>query len=106
MKKVLILSILILQIHAESLVESLTEANATKAAKCIDDGHRPLSEDEQRLNATAGTEKRAIDNISVKVIESNIRNDVSVGVEYSPPLKHGDVIDNKENTQIKLQYKF
>ncbi len=97
---------MVTQIEAETLVESLSEANISKAAKSIEDGHVPLSEDEKRLNAVAGTKKRAIDNIALKVIEKNVTKDISVGVEYTPPLKHGDIIDNKENTEIKFNYAF
>ncbi len=106
MKTLLIFLLLIIQVQAESLVESITDKNVSKAAKSVKDGHVPLSEDEKRLNATAGTEKRAIDNISVKVIEKNVTKDLSIGVDYTPPLKHGDIIDNKENTKIKWEYKF
>jgi len=106
MKTLWIFLLLISQLAAESLVESLKEADAGKAVKSIEDGHRPLSEDEKRLNATAGTQKRAIDNIAIKVMEKNVTKDISVGVEYTPPLQHGDIIDNKENTEIKLKYEF
>ena len=106
MKTLLIFLLLIIQVQSETLIESLTEQNLSKAAKSIEDGHIPLSENEKRLNATAGTEKRAIDNISIKVIEKNVTKELSIGVDYTPPLKHGDIIDNKENTKIKVEYKF
>ena len=106
MKTLLIFLLLIIQVQSETLIESLTEQNLSKAAKSIEDGHTPLSENEKRLNATAGTEKRAIDNISIKVIEKNVTKELSIGVDYTPPLKHGDIIDNKENTKIKVEYKF
>ena len=68
MKTLLIFLLLIIQVQAETLIESLTDNNVSKASKSIENGYKPLSEDEKRLNALAGTEKRAIDNISVKVI--------------------------------------
>jgi len=106
MKTPLIFLLLIIQVEAETLIESLSEKNASKAAKSIENGYKPLSKDEKRLNALAGTKKRAIDNISIKVIEKNVTKDLSIGVDYTPPLKHSDIIDNKENTEIKLEYKF
>ena len=106
MKTLYIFLLLITQVQAESLIESITDKNVSKAAKSIENAHIPLSENEKRLNATAGTEKRAIDNISIKVIEKNVTKDLSIGVDYTPPLNHGDVIDNKENTKIKVEYKF
>jgi hypothetical protein len=106
MKTLLIFLLLIIQVQAETLIESITEKNVSKAAKSIENGYKPLSEDEKRLNALAGTKKRSIDNISIKVIEKNVSKDLTVGVQYTPPLKHGNVIDNKENAEIKLEYKF
>ena len=97
---------MIIQIQAETLIESITEKNVSKAAKSIQDGYIPQSEDEKRLNALAGTKKRAIDNISIKVIEKNVTKDLSVGVQYTPPFKHGGIIDNKEQAEVKLEYKF
>ena len=95
-----------LQIKADGLINSLIDNNASQGLHSIDNEYREPTEDEKRLNATVGTKKRAIDNISIKVIEAKVSKDLSVGVEYAPPLKHGDIIDNKENTKIKIDYKF
>ena len=106
MKIVIILFILFIQVGADSLVDSLIDTNASKALHSVNNGYRAPTEDEKRLNATAGTKKRAIDNVALKVIEVNVSKDLSIGVEYAPQLKHGDLIDNKQNTEIKLDYKF
>lgn len=95
-----------MHVQAGTLFESITEKSASKAAKSIENGYVPQSEDEKRLNALVGTKKRAIDNISVKVIEKNVSEDLTIGVQYTPPFKHGNIIDNKENTEVKLEYKF
>ena len=95
-----------LQIKADGLINSLIDNNASQGLRSIDNEYREPTEDEKRLNATVGTKKRAIDNISIKVIEAKVSKDLSVGVEYAPPLKHGNIIDNKENTKIKIDYKF
>ena len=106
MKTLFIFLLLIMHVQAETLFESITEKNASKATKSIENGYVPQSEDEKRLNALAGTKKRAIDNISIKVIEKNVSKDLTIGVQYTPPFKHGNIIDNKENAEIKLEYKF
>ena len=106
MKILWIFLLLLSQIEAVTLVESLSETSLSKAVKSIEDGHIHHSEDEKRLHALAGTKKRSIDNISIKVIEKNVSKDLTIGVQYTPPLKHGNIIDNKENAEIKLEYKF
>jgi len=106
MKTVMIFLLLALQVYADALINSMVESNATKALHSIDNGYRAPTEDEKRLNATAGTKKRALDGIAIKVIEANISKDLSIGVEYAPPLQHGELIDNREKGEIKLDYRF
>lgn len=106
MKYLITMIILIVQIQAVSLVESLQEKSVTKAVKCLQYDHNPLSEDEKRLNAVAGTEKRVTNSVSIKLIEKKINKGLSIAAAYTPPLKHGDILDNKENAEITLAYSF
>ena len=106
MKIVIILFIIFYQIKADGLINSLIDNNASKALHSVDNKYRAPNEDEKRLNATAGTKKRAIDNINVKVLEARITEFLFIGVVYAPPVKHGELIDNKQNAAITLDYKF
>ena len=106
MKIAIILFIIFNHIEADSLINSLLDTNASQALYSVENGYRAPSEDEKRLNAIAGTKKRAIDDIAIKVIEANVSKSLSVGVEYAPPVKHGELIDNKQNAEITLDYKF
>ena len=105
MKTLLTIWLLIVQIEAVSLIETVSEVTA-KATKSIENGYKPLSKDEKRLHALAGTQKRSIDNISIKVIEKNVTKNVSMSAAYTPPLKYNNIIDNKEYAGVKLEYSF
>ena len=106
MKIVIILFIIFNHVEADGLINSLIDTNASQALHSVENGYRAPSEDEKRLNAVAGTKKRAIDDIAIKVIEANVSKSLSVGVEYAPPVKYGKTIDNKQNTEMILDYKF
>ncbi len=106
MKIVIILFIIFNHVQADGLINSLIDTNASQALHSVKNGYRAPSEDEKRLNVVAGTKKRAIDDISIKIIEANVSESLSIGVEYAPPVKHGKLIDNKQNTEITLDYKF
>ena len=105
MKTLLTILLLIIQVEAVSLIKTVSKVTA-KATKNIENGHKPLSEDEKRLHALAGTKKRSIDNISIKVIEKNVTKKVLISAAYTPPLKYNNVIDNKEFAGVKLEYRF
>ena len=105
MKTLLTILLLIIQVKAVSFIESIGEVTA-KASKSIENGYKPLSEDEKRLHASAGTQKRPIDNISIKVIERKVTQNVSITAAYTPPLKYNNIIDNKEHAGVRLEYRF
>ncbi len=105
MKTLLTILLLIIQVKAVSFIESVGEVTA-KASKSIENGYKPLSEDEKRLHALAGVQKRPVDNISIKVIEKKVTRNVSMSATYTPPLKHNNIIDNKEYAGVKLEYRF
>ena len=105
MKTLLTILLLIVQIEAASLIETVSSVTA-KASKNIENGYKPLSEDEKRLHALAGTQKRPIDNISIKVIERKVTQNVSITAAYTPPLKYNNIIDNKEHAGVRLEYRF
>ncbi|MGB6019097.1 MAG: hypothetical protein WBF77_05820 [Sulfurimonadaceae bacterium] len=106
MKYLLTMIILIMQVQAASLIESLQEKSVPKAVKSFEYDYSPLSEDEKRLNVVAGTQKRAVNSVSIKLIEKKISEGFSIAAAYTPPFKHGDILDNKENTEITLAYTF
>ena len=105
MKTLLTILLLIVQSEAASLSDTFIAVTA-KAKKSIENGYKPLSEDEKRLHALAGTQKRLIDNISIKVIEKKVTRNMSMTAAYTPPLKHSNIIDNKEYAGVKLEYSF
>lgn len=93
-------------VHGETLIDKLSEGNVSKIPEVIKDNRKPETKEQERLRKLTEQPAKPIDNIAVEVIKVDVNKKTSVGVEYAPPLKQGEAIDNKEQTTIKVNYEF
>ncbi len=106
MRNVLGLILFVTLVHGETLIDKLSEGNVSKIQEVIKDNRKPETKEQERLRKLTEQPAKPIDNIAVEVIKVDVNEKTSVGVEYAPPLKQGEVIDNKEQTTIKMNYAF
>jgi len=92
--------------YAETAVDTFDEGNISKIKSLIKDNREVETAEQKRQRILTKQPEKAIDNIAIEVIDYKANDKTSIGVEYTPTLKKGTIIDNKEQTSIKLKYKF
>lgn len=106
MKILLSLTLFFSLVQSDTLIEKLSEGNVSKIQEVIKDNRKPETKEQERLRKLTEQPVKPIDNIAVEVIKVDVNEKTSVGVEYAPPLKQGEIIDNKEQATIKVNYEF
>ena len=106
MKIILFFFIFLSVLHAETLVDKLKEGNVSELKDSIKDKRKKESEEQKRLRVLTEQPKPVVDGIAVEVFTIDVDKNSSIGIEYAPRLKQGDMIDNKEQTTIKFEHKF
>jgi len=106
MKTPVIFFIFLSLLQADTLVDKLKEGNLSKVKESIKDTRQPETKEQERMRILTEQPKPAVKGIAVELFKTDIDNNTSIGVEYSPKLKQGELIDNKEKTTIKLEHKF
>jgi len=106
MKTPVIFFIFLTLLQAETLIDKLKEGNLSGLKESIKDNRKPETKEQERIRILTEQPKPAVEGVAVELFKTDIDKNTSIGVEYAPELKHGDLIDNKEKTTIKLEHKF
>ena len=106
MKRIFIFFIFLTALQAETLVEKLKEGNLSEVKESIIDTRQPETREQERMRILTDQPKPAVEGIAVELFKTEIDKNTSIGIEYAPELKQGELIDNKEQTTIKLEHKF
>jgi len=106
MKTPVIFFIFLSLLQAETLVDKLKEGNLSGLKESIKDTRQPETKEQERMRILTEQPKPAVEGVAVELFKTDIDKNTSIGVEYSPELKQGELIDNKEKTTIKLEHKF
>jgi len=106
MRAIFIFFIFLAAVHADSLVEKLREGNVSDLTECIKDNRQVETPAQKRVRALTEQPKPIVEGFAVELFRMDVDKNTSIGVEYAPELKQGEIIDNKEQTTIKLQHKF
>ena len=106
MRAIFIFFIFLAAVRADSLVEKLSEGNVSDLTQSIKDNRQAETPEQKRLRTLTEQPKPAVEGIAVELFRMDVDKNTSIGVEYAPELKQGEIIDNKEQTTIKLQHKF
>jgi hypothetical protein len=93
-------------LQAETLIDKLTEGNLSGVKDSIKDNRQPETKEQERIRILTEQPKPAVEGVAVELFKTDIDKNTSIGVEYAPELKQGELIDNKEKTTIKLEHKF
>jgi len=106
MKTPVIFLIFLSLLQAETLVDKLKEGNLSGVKDSIKDTRQPETKEQERIRILTEQPKPAVEGVAVELFKTDIDKNTSIGVEYAPELKQGELIDNKEKTTIKLEHKF
>jgi len=106
MKTPVIFFIFLTLLQAETLIDKLTEGNLSGVKDSIKDTRQPETKEQERIRILTEQPKPAVEGVAVELFKTDIDKNTSIGVEYAPELKQGELIDNKEKTTIKLEHKF
>jgi len=106
MKTPVIFLIFLSLLQAETLVDKLKEGNLSGLKESIKDNRKPETKEQERMRILTEQPKPAVEGVAVELFKTDIDKNTSIGVEYAPEFKQGDLIDNKEKTTIKLEHKF
>lgn len=106
MKTAPIFFVFLTLLQAETLVDKLTEGNLSGLKESIKDTRKPETKEQERIRILTEQPKPAVEGVAVELFKTDIDQNTSIGVEYAPELKQGELIDNKEKTTIKLEHKF
>ncbi|MDA3947577.1 MAG: hypothetical protein PF439_12935 [Helicobacteraceae bacterium] len=106
MKNILFFFFLLTALHADTFIDKLKEGNVSGLQDSLKDNRQIESEEQKRLRFITEQPKPAVDGIAVKLFSIDVDKNSSIGIEYAPPLKQGEIIDNKEQTTIKFEHKF
>ena len=91
---------------ANSLGDKLKKDGPEKLKNSVIIKKQERSPQEQRVQTLVNPTAKPVDGINVKVAEVNLSKNTTVDVQYAPRLKKGELIDNKEQTTVNLNYKF
>lgn len=106
MKNIIFFFLFLSALHADTLIEKLKEGNVSGLQESVKDNRQKESEEQKRLRLLTEQPKAAVDGIAIELFSIDVDNNSSIGIEYAPELKQGDMIDNKEQTTIKFEHKF
>ena len=106
MRTVFIFFVFLAASHADSLVEKLSEGNVSGLTGSIKDNRQAETPEQKRVRALTEQPKPVVEGFAVELFKMDVDKNTSLGVEYAPELKQGEIIDNKEQTTIKLRHKF
>ncbi|MCJ7766750.1 MAG: hypothetical protein MUP09_12585 [Thiovulaceae bacterium] len=105
-RTVFIFFIFLSALRGDTLVDKLREGNVSDLTECIKDNRQKESEAQTQLRALTEQPKPAVEGIGIQLFRMDVDRNTSIGVEYAPELRQGEIIDNKEQTTIKLEHKF
>jgi hypothetical protein len=105
-RTVFIFFIFLAAAHADTLVEKLSEGNVSDLTGIIKDNRPVETPAQKRLRALTDLPRPVVEGFAVELFKMDVDKNTSIGVEYAPEFKQGEIIDNKEQTTIKLQHKF
>jgi len=106
MKTITLLLLSLSALQAETLVDKLKEGNISDVKESIIDTRQPETKEQERIRILTEQPKPAVEGVAIELFKTDIDKNTSIGVEYAPELKQGELIDNKEQTTIKLEHKF
>ena len=82
------------------------EGNVSGLTGSIKDNRQAETPEQKRVRALTEQPKPVVEGFAVELFKMDVDKNTSLGVEYAPELKQGEIIDNKEQTTIKLRHKF
>lgn len=91
---------------AETLGDKLSSGNLDSVTQSVTVKAPETTPEQEKLQKLTDRPPKPIDGITVNVMDINVGKNGSVSVEYAPELKHGDLLDNKEQTNINYKLKF
>jgi hypothetical protein len=106
MRTVFIFFIFLAALRADTLVEKLRESNVSDFTERLKNNRQAETPEQKRLRALTDLPEPVVEGFAVELFKMDVDKNTSVGVEYAPELKQGEIIDNKEQTTIKLKHKF
>ncbi len=106
--KMMIAAILLIgiSVYADALVDTFKKDVPEKLKNSLTIKKQEQSPQQKRVETLVNPAAKPIDGINVKVAEVNLTKNTTVDVRYAPPLRKGELIDNKERTTVNLNYKF
>ena len=93
-------------LNADTLPEKLLSLDPSELNGTVKIVPQKKSEQEKKSDKLKDAVKKPVDGVTIELLDINITKDTTINLDYAPPLKQGELIDNKEKTTIKIKYKF
>jgi len=106
MKTIAALLFFVTALPAETLIDKLKDDNVSGLTESIKDTRQKETKAQERMRILTDQPKPAVEGIAIELFKIDVDKNSTIGVEYAPELKQGELIDNKEQTTIKFQHKF
>ena len=107
-----LLSLLVFQllqgavVCAETLSDKLSTEDLDAVTPSVTLKPQETTPEQQRIQKLTDTPEKPLDGVTIKMMDLNVSKKSSITIEYAPELKQGDLIDNKEQTNINYNLKF
>jgi len=93
-------------VMAETLGDKLSSGKLDTVTQSVTVKTPETTPEQEKLQKLTDRPPKPIDGITVNVMELNVSKNGSLSVDYAPELKHGDLLDNKEQTTVNYKLKF
>ena len=93
-------------LQAESLNDKLSTDSLDTLSQSVTFKPEEITPEQQKVQKLTDAPPKPVDGITVKVMDMNVSKKSSVSVEYAPPIKQGEMIDNKQQTSVNYNLKF
>jgi len=91
---------------AETLGDKLSSGQLDAITQSVTVKPQETTPEHEKLEKLTDRPPQPIDGITVHVMDLNVGGNGSVSVDYAPEIKHGDLLDNKEQTTVNYKLKF
>ncbi len=95
-----------LLLNADTLPQKLLSLDPSELNGTVKIVPQEKSEQEKKSDKLKDAAKKPIDGVTIELLDINISKDTTINMDYAPPLKQGELIDNQEKTTIKIKYRF
>lgn len=96
----------VLLLNADSLPQKLLSLDPLELNGTVKIIPHTKSEQEKKSDKLKDAVQKPLDGVTIELLDINITKDTTINLDYAPPLKHGELIDNQEKTTVNIKYKF